>query len=317
MSMQQAPDNGEKNDLGTSEINTDAGSEPSKDAAEFSEKPAAQSQESETSVDQSTDPFSDLHVDLASDDEVEEEASEKTLSQPKLSRRQQREIDNQNRIRDLEAKLRELTEQISPKEKTATKNADPDAPRIEDYENRPVSEFLEATRAYDARRIKELARQEAADLLKQSQIAAQRAAQIEVVKKHFPDWDAVLQRAESEDMPVNPAVAAYLMESESGPVVAYYLAKNPSKIQELNGLSPNKAIAAVAKLEEKLQERLAPPKPKKTSEAPAKLADVRGAAPSSTMSRAEAARTGGYAAWKAAKEAEQANRAVPGSRLRK
>lgn len=84
------------------------------------------------------------------------------------------------------------------------------------------------------------------------------------------DYADVLQDA--PDVP--PVAGQYIIESEVGPQLAYYLAKNPDVIASLHKLSPSRVIAQLGKLETQFE---------KTADAPNKAA-----APSNEISKAPA-----------------------------
>jgi len=114
---------------------------------------------------------------------------------------------------------------------------------------------------------------------------------LEDVRDAIPDADKALKAA--ADREVKPHVQELVVESEKGGLLAYYLAKNPDKLDELNRMSPLKAAKAVGALES----RLTLAKPKTATSAPTPARPLAGsAAPSrdpSAMSMEE------YAAFRA------------------
>lgn len=99
---------------------------------------------------------------------------------------------------------------------------------------------------------------------------------LDEAREKLPDFDAALAAAKGRE--VKPHVTELVVESEKGGLLAYYLAKNPDKLAELNRMSPLQAAKAVGALEH----RLTLAKPKKTPSAPAPAKPVAGsAAPSS------------------------------------
>ena len=103
------------------------------------------------------------------------------------------------------------------------------------------------------------------------------------LREAIPDADKVLKAA--ADREVKGHVQELVVESEKGELLAYYLAKNPEKLAELNRMSPLQAAKAVGALEP----RLTLAKPKKTPSAPAPAKPVAGsAAPSSPDAEIEA-----------------------------
>jgi hypothetical protein len=89
------------------------------------------------------------------------------------------------------------------------------------------------------------------------------------VRKIVKDFDAVIGAASVS--PSNPEVAMAILESDRGPHIAYYLAKNPSKVHEINSLPLRRALAEVGRLEARLT-----PSPKKETKAPAPVPPVKG-----------------------------------------
>ena len=92
----------------------------------------------------------------------------------------------------------------------------------------------------------------------------------------------------------------YKQESEAGPLITYHLAKNPEEHARLNSMSPFRRVAELGKLEDKLMaQKPAARKSKDVTSAPEKLSDIKGTS-ALASDPGVAARTGGYAAWKAA-----------------
>lgn len=89
------------------------------------------------------------------------------------------------------------------------------------------------------------------------------------VRKIVKDFDAVIGAASVS--PTNPEVAMAILESDRGPHIAYYLAKNPAKVHEINSLPLRRALAEVGRLEARLT-----PSPKKETKAPAPVPPVKG-----------------------------------------
>ena len=86
-------------------------------------------------------------------------------------------------------------------------------------------------------------------------------------KKATPDFDEVF---EDLDVPMPEDLMQGILESEQGPDLAYYLAKNEAEVLRLNKLSPYRRLVELGKLEVKLmkeEEKTVPVK--KVSAAPA------------------------------------------------
>ncbi|GLS44370.1 hypothetical protein [Methylobacterium brachythecii] len=90
--------------------------------------------------------------------------------------------------------------------------------------------------------------------------------QKDAAREKIADFDKVL--ASAADRKIEKHVSELVLESEKGALLAYYLAKTPGKLEELNRMSPLKAARAVGALEHRLT--LAKPKTATTAPAPAK-----------------------------------------------
>ena len=73
---------------------------------------------------------------------------------------------------------------------------------------------------------------------------------IEATRAQHADYDAVMESA--KDIFVPPHVIDYFLESEHGAELAYYLAGHHDEARSIAALTPLKAIAALGKLEDKL-----------------------------------------------------------------
>jgi hypothetical protein len=93
-----------------------------------------------------------------------------------------------------------------------------------------------------------------------------RLAQLEAA---LPGAKKAIQSVQAE---IKPHVAELMLESDKSALLALYLAKRPSKLAELNGLSERAATREVTRLEQ----RLSLPKPKTVTTAPKPVTPVRG-----------------------------------------
>lgn len=162
------------------------------------------------------------------------------------------------------------------------------APKEADFEDYAAFEDAKA----DYRIRKALAEQRHAERESQASTHAEQAKvekfeafqdRQDEAREKISDYDAVITGA--KDREVKPHVGDLVIESEKGALLAYYLAKNPEKLAELNRLSPLQAAKAIGALEH----RLTLAKPNRTPSAPAPAKPVSGAAaPSSPESEIDA-----------------------------
>lgn len=186
----------------------------------------------------------------------------------------------QDRIARLEAEnanLRSAPTGAGEDRKTAIEKEIGPAPKEADFED--YAAFEDAKQDYRLRKV--LAEQRATDREAQAstqQAHARREAveafqdRLDDVRDAIPDADKVLKAA--ADQKVEPHVQDLVVESEKGGLLAYYLAKNPDKLAELNRMSERQAAKAVGALEA----RLTLAKPKTATSAPAPARPVAGAA---------------------------------------
>jgi len=90
-----------------------------------------------------------------------------------------------------------------------------------------------------------------------------------------PDYDAVIGKSAVQ---VAPHVVDALLDSESGPELAYHLAKRPETVKRINALSPLSAARELGRIEATLSSPAAP-QVKPASKAPAPITPARSSAP--------------------------------------
>ena len=94
-------------------------------------------------------------------------------------------------------------------------------------------------------------------------------AKVESAKAEFSDYDEVVTKSKAH---VEPHVANAVLESELGPKLFHYLAKNPSELEQLNDMTERGALKQIAKLEVMLEQKKAPEV--RTSKAPEPIKPV-------------------------------------------
>lgn len=80
-------------------------------------------------------------------------------------------------------------------------------------------------------------------------------AKVDSAKAELPDYDEVVTKSRAH---VEPHVANAVLESELGPKLFHYLAKNPSELEQLNDMTERGALKYIAKLEVTLEAKKAP-----------------------------------------------------------
>lgn len=96
------------------------------------------------------------------------------------------------------------------------------------------------------------------------------SVRLDEVKDRIPDFDRVMASVGS--LPVRDDVRNLILESPKGPLLAYYLARNPDKLAGINGMPPWAAAKELGSLEA----RIRGPKPKTVTRAKAPAQTPRG-----------------------------------------
>ncbi len=197
--------------------------------------------------------------------------------------------------------LRKAVPQVSAKDALAAAVAREigDEPKESDFDD--YLKFQTASIAYQVKHdivSRELKRnaeaaQQANDSARQ-QLESDFTARVVEARKAIKDFDVVTKAATAS--PQHPEVITTIMESDHGAKIAYYYAKHPEKVHELNALPLRRQLAEVGKLEARLTVA-----PKKVTQAPPPIPPVRGGAPRrATQVAPEHMSDREYAKWSAA-----------------
>ncbi len=170
---------------------------------------------------------------------------------------------------EIKAKLAELTPQ--PKENVAKR------PSWDDYaaQGKTSEQYFEDLADYKAdERITKVLSKQKEDQQQQNWQREQRKLQSDFQKKASefakttPDFEKVTQE---NDIDMSPALGHALLESDKGPELAYYLAKNLDEAEELNKMSYGQIARHLGRLEAKIESK---PVQVKTTTAPAPINPV-------------------------------------------
>lgn len=104
-------------------------------------------------------------------------------------------------------------------------------------------------------------------------------AKTEDARKLYADYDEAI--AEYDDVPVSPVVTAALVDSDMGPEVAYYLAKNPDEFDKINkpGIGILEVNKAIGRIEARIElGRKSEKAAVKTTKAPQPIVPIKGSA---------------------------------------
>lgn len=205
----------------------------------------------------------------------------------------------QKRIDELTRKAHEAEREAAFWREQASKSQAPSTdaakPARDDFAS--DADYFEALADYKAeQKVSEFRKQQQAEALNKAE-QTQTATRFELYQERvaasleaLPDYAEVVG---ASDVPAAPHVLESILDSDSGPQLAYHLAKNPELAEQLNAMTPVQAAREIGRLEA----RLAQPKtettpPKRTTSAPAPINPVRGGngqftKPTEAMSDAE------------------------------
>lgn len=132
------------------------------------------------------------------------------------------------------------------------------APREEDF-NGDWGKFIAATTAYEARKVirEELSAKEQKETKSrvaelQSEVQEEFEERSEAFKAKAPDFDDVIGKFVDSGGKFSDTVRDLVLDSDVGPELAYFLAKNPSVAKNLNSLSPLQAAKQLGQIEASL-----------------------------------------------------------------
>ncbi|AEI70876.1 scaffold protein [EBPR podovirus 1] len=208
-------------------------------------------------------------------DEGDDQGGEEKLHEkPKRSARE-RINELTKRAHEAEREVQRLREASERKPAESTEKPIPD--RFGSYD-----EYVEALADWKAdQRVAESFKRRDAE---RSQAAEARAAEAKAqawaerqseFREATPDYDAVVGKSAVQ---IAPHVVDTLLDSESGPELAYHLAKRPETVKRINALSPLSAARELGRIEATLSNPAAP-QFKPASKAPAPITPARSSAP--------------------------------------
>jgi hypothetical protein len=221
-------------------------------------------------------------VPATPEDTVEAQQETPEQQEAKKQSKFQRRLDRQKTARiaaETETKLlRERLEKLESQPKQSQETGEPKREDFQDYET-----FLRAVVKYDAKQIsdqtlkadrdaqqgKEKQQQAAAGSENLAKAWAERETTFQAANK---DYETVVQSfAEDELQTFSQPARMAIVESDSGPALLYFLAKNPDEAERIADLSPVRQIAELGKLEGKVSMPA-----KKTTSAPAPASTTSG-----------------------------------------
>ena len=232
-------------------------------------------------TEQEQQPQEEVKAEQADDQETgdvaEQEAETQDESKPKPLSRSQRQ---QRKIARLSSMLSEQSEELERLRQAGNRPEQQGPPKEEDF-NGDYFAYQAAKTAYDVKQElrTELAAARESDNQREVARRAREASsefleRVDEVKPSVPDYDEVINEFVADGGRFAQHIIEEVRDSDVGPMLAYYLAKNPELVSELNSLPPRDAAREIGRLEA----RVSMPKPKKQTQAPAPLVQPKGGA---------------------------------------
>lgn len=129
------------------------------------------------------------------------------------------------------------------------------APKLEQFDN--LDDYVAAKAEYIVKQNldktfaeRERAARQQAEQGRRGQVEQTWNNRVSQVRVEMPDFDEVI---ESSGVNITQPMAEAIMESDVGPKVAYYLARNPEKAEEIAEMSPAQIHRAIGRIEAKLE----------------------------------------------------------------
>lgn len=160
----------------------------------------------------------------------------------------------------------------------------PVAPPVQQTSNEPTLEYFGGNiEAYTKAYAQHVIEQNSIKQAHQARLEAH-TKRVNEYKATHPEYDSDLEEANDSPAARNASqeVLTMIVESDVGPQLQHYLAKNIDELQRIDALPPHRRLAELGKLEDKLSNKQVPIKAKAISNAPAPVKPAQGSAPKAT-----------------------------------
>lgn len=199
-----------------------------------------------------------------------------------------------------EAKLKELEAKLNPPQEDKPDAKPTPAQFTDAFE---YAEALAEWSAENALKNRDKAEAEKQKVAAHDQTIKAWTGRQDAAKSALPDYEETIA---SSTVAVSDQVREAILESDVGPQLLYYLAKNPDIAEKLAGKSVNAALREIGKLEAVLSGETpsAPAKPVQTpSKASPPISPIRATKPADSPIGSDGVFHGSFADWKAARQA--------------
>ena len=282
----------------------------SENAADFYSNKLGLADNSQTPEAETSEPVEEAEQSEPSE-EKEAKPTEERKQNPKLEKRfseitKQRELARQEAAQEraarekLEAEVAELRKQSKPQEAKPV-DAKPQPSQFTD-----AFEYAEALADWSTEQA--LVRRDKEDAERRADVERQKiisswAAKVAAAKADIPDFDDMVA---SSGVAVSDPIRDAILESDAGPQILYYLAKDDDAAKRITSMSPNAALREIGRLEARFEKQTEtePSKPVVRSKAPAPISPIRGASSGGEVGvDSDGKFHGSYQAWKEQRKA--------------
>jgi hypothetical protein len=172
--------------------------------------------------------------------------------QKRIDRAVREKYEAQARAKMLEERLAALEQRAAPQQQTPIKDSEPTIDKFDNFD-----EYVSAKAKWIAKQELEstLSEREKAQAAAREAAARQQSVEswtkrVSAATAEMPDFEDVIA---SSDVPMTDVMQQSIMESDIGPKLAYHLATHPEEAYKIAQLPPIRAVAALGRLEERLE----------------------------------------------------------------
>lgn len=198
----------------------------------------------------------------ATPESAEKTEAEKSEKEKKRNSVQERISEITRQRREAEAKAAELEARLKQYESANPQTED--EPTLADFDYNEA-EYVKALRAYNQKQSTLAARQARAEEFKEEVERLKQQTQkatVETFQARSQDFATdhpdYFDTIKSPGFQQGPAIIQAVLTSDSGPALAYHLAKNPDLTHSLNQMNPVQAMMEMGRIEARLTQPVAP-----------------------------------------------------------
>lgn len=263
------------------QIEKDLVAEQEANKVEDSSKPTDEPAAPTPTPEQEAGSEEEIPEESASEEDVVEQEEKQKKPKKGLTKRFS-ELTHRNK--ELAAQLEQaqalLRERESQKPAEIRTNDSLEAPKIDDFET--YADYNRALIKFEAKQIREEERKQEA-VYRQQQVLTEATIKFQEGLEKVAEENADFYEVFDPDLRMSPPMEGFLLESEAGAKIAYYLCKNQTEASKIATMPPIQAVKALTLIESRLTESSeTPAQEQKVSKAPAPVKPSSGTSGKST-----------------------------------